>query len=95
METDEAKIKAITEWVNNHSKVDRPLPKIGMKYLNDLLEYIEDFRMLEKQAEIDKSRELIRKEYERKLKTQKGIMPYLIKVPLSYIFRSLWLRIWK
>lgn len=95
MESDEKKILAIETWATNHSKWDKPMPKIGLKYINDLLEYIEDFRMLEKQAEIETAREHVRKEQERRLKTQKGIMPYLIQVPLSYILKSLFLRIWR
>ena len=93
METDKQKIKSIEIWVTNHEKASKPYLATALKYLNDLLEHIEDFRMLEKQSEIEQSRELIRKQYEARLKTQKGIMPYLIHVPVTWILKSLWLRI--
>lgn len=70
METDEQKIKAITVWVDNHSKVDRPLPKIGMKYLNDLLEYIEDMKLLSEQSDMQVLSDRLTKKITKQLESE-------------------------
>ena len=127
-EADEDRIKAIGVWATNHNKGTQELiPRIGLKYIEDLLEYIEDMRLLEKQTEMSKVRDRIRKdlkktiaaelmileaktkaeyaeslifekvEEEKKgfhdlIMTEEGAIPYLILIPLKYIFKSLWLR---
>ena len=74
METDAAKIKAIDIWTTNHSKWDKPLPKIGLKYLNDLLEYIEDMELQEKQHNIEVVTDRIRKQITKKLEKEMGML---------------------
>ena len=74
METDAAKIKAIDIWTTNHSKWDKPLPKIGLKYLNDLLEYIEDMDLQRKQFNIQTITDRIRTQVTKELETQMGMM---------------------
>jgi len=70
VETDEQKIKAITVWASNHSKVDRPLPKIGMKYLNDLLEYIEDMKLLSEQSDMQVLSDRLTKKITKQLESE-------------------------
>ena len=74
METDAAKIKAIDIWTTNHSKWDKPMPKIGLKYLNDLLEYIEDMELQEKQHNIEVVTDRIRKQITKKLEKEMGML---------------------
>ncbi len=74
VETDAAKIKAIDIWTTNHSKWDKPMPKIGLKYLNDLLEYIEDMELQEKQHNIEVVTDRIRKQITKKLEKEMGML---------------------
>ncbi len=74
METDKAKIKAIDIWTTNHSKWDKPLPAIGLKYLNDLLEYIEDMELQEKQHNIEVVTDRIRKQITKELEKEMDML---------------------
>ena len=68
--TDEKRILAIETWATPHASQKDTIPAIGLKYINDLLEYIEDMNFLKKQHSVQETTDRIRKNIRKELEEE-------------------------